>query len=126
MQAVSMTFGGHANVQHQGSTRKGTGIVASSDWDFFVHLDDTIPTVTHKQRMAVVTLLRNQLLPCKGIDYSLRCGSNRVFIWNGSNAQGTLPDVDLVFQRFQTTGKRAPKSRALAHSHVAQQVRQQW
>jgi hypothetical protein len=126
MQAVSVTFGGHAHVQHQGSTRKGTGLIASSDWDFFVQLDDTIPTVTHKQRMSVVDLLRKQLLPAAGIDYSLRCGSNRVFIWNGSDVQGSLPDVDLVFQRFKKTPEKfAPKSKALAHSHVAQQVRQQ-
>jgi hypothetical protein len=75
--------------------------------------------------MAVVDLLRKQLLPAAGIDYSMRCGANRVFLWNGSDVQGTLPDVDLVFQRFQKTEKHAPKSRALVHSHVVQQVRQQ-
>jgi hypothetical protein len=122
---VISTFGGHASVQHQGSTRKGTGLIGSSDWDFFVGLDATIPTVTHEERMAVVTLLRSALLPAAGIDYSLRCGVNRVFIWNGSDERGPLPDVDLVFERFQKTDKHRPKSKALAHSHVAQQVRLQ-
>jgi hypothetical protein len=123
LQAVWDTFAGHAKVQHQGSTRKGTGIAASSDWDFYVNLDDTIKAVTHKQRMAVVQQLRSQLLPGAGIDYSIHCGANRVKLWNGSDGRGVLPDVDLVFARFAAQpDKKRPKSRALAHSQVAQQV----
>lgn len=124
LQAALVTFGGHANVQHQGSTRKGTGLAASSDWDFYVNLDDTISTVTHMQRMAVVDQLCKQLLPSAGIDYSIRCGVNRAFMWNGSDDRGPLPDVDLVFERFKLDVRRAPKSKAFAHSQVAQQVRQ--
>ncbi|KAF6265705.1 hypothetical protein COO60DRAFT_1633484 [Scenedesmus sp. NREL 46B-D3] len=120
--AALVTFGGHANVQHQGSTRKGTGLAASSDWDFYVNLDDTISTVTHMQRMAVVDQLCKQLLPSAGIDYSIRCGVNRAFMWNGSDDRGPLPDVDLVFERFKLDVRRAPKSKAFAHSQVAQQV----
>jgi hypothetical protein len=123
LQAVRHTFEGHATVQHQGSTRKGTGLAASSDWDFFVQLDDTIKTVTHRQRLAVVQQLRLELLPAAGIDYSLRCGSNRVFMWNGSDGRGLLPDVDLVFERFKLDERKRPKGKALAHSQVAQQVR---
>jgi hypothetical protein len=96
-------------------------VIGSSDWDFFVRLDDSIPTVTHNQRMAVVEQLRQQLRTA-GIDYSLRCGENRVFMWNGSNDLGSLPDVDLVFGRFKQDERLPPDNRALAHNQVAQQV----
>lgn len=38
------------------------------------------------------------------------------------DAVGALPDVDLVFERFKDTDKLPPDNKALAASHVAQQV----
>jgi hypothetical protein len=123
LHAIAVTSDGHATVQHQGSSRKGTGLIASSDWDFFVKLDSTIPTVTHKQRMAVVELLGQQLLPNAGINYSIRCGENRVLLWDGSNRQSPLPDVDIVFERFKSDERIPPDSKAFADSPAAQLVR---
>ncbi len=53
LQAVKGVFQSHASVQLQGSTTKGTALIGKSDWDFFVRLDDTIQTVTQKQRRQV-------------------------------------------------------------------------
>lgn len=40
----------------------------------------------------------------------------------GRDLQRPLPDVDVIFQRFKDDERLPPNSKALAHSHVSQQV----
>lgn len=114
-------FQGHATVQHQGSTAKGTGMQDKSDWDFFVQLDSSIPTVTQRQRMTVVQQLKQHMAAAR-ISYSIQCGENRVRMCDGSDGVGRLPDVDIVFSRYKADQRLAPNSKALATSHEAQKV----
>lgn len=121
MQGVSEVFQGHATVQLQGSTAKGTGLQNYSDWDFFVRTDGTIAKVTHKQRTAVVRAVERHLAAA-GIRYQKQCGQNRIWMRRGEDANGPLPEVDLVFDAFKEDVRVAPNSQALATSHTAQQV----
>jgi hypothetical protein len=114
-------FQGHATVQLQGSTAKGTALQGSSDWDFFVRLNPNIPTVTKAQRMAVHDGLHAQL-SAAGISYRMQCGENCIRLFEGSDRQGRLPDCDVVFERYKDDVRVPPDNRALASSHIAQQV----
>jgi predicted lipoprotein len=118
---VLQVFQGHAQVQLQGSTSKGTSLQDSSDWDFFVRLNSNIDTVTSRQRMAVHDQLRVQL-DAAGISYRMQCGENRIRLFDGRDAAGVLPDCDVVFQRFKSDLRVPPNNKALASSHPAQQV----
>ncbi|WIA14508.1 hypothetical protein OEZ85_003027 [Tetradesmus obliquus] len=120
-EVVQQVFQGHATVQLQGSTAKGTSLLHTSDWDFFVRLNDNITTVTHAQRMAVYSQLQAQLSGA-GITYRMQAGENRIRLFEGRDAQGPLPDCDVVFQRFKSDVRVPPNSKALASSHAAQQV----
>ncbi|WIA34685.1 hypothetical protein OEZ86_012998 [Tetradesmus obliquus] len=100
-EVVQQIFQGHATVQLQGSTAKGTSLLHTSDWDFFVRLNDNITTVTHAQRMAVYSQLQAQLSGA-GITYRMQAGENRIRLFEGRDAQGPLPDCDVVFQRFKS------------------------
>lgn len=108
-------------MQLQGSTAKGTSLLHTSDWDFFVRLNDNITTVTHAQRMAVYSQLQAQLSGA-GITYRMQAGENRIRLFEGRDAQGPLPDCDVVFQRFKSDVRVPPNSKALASSHAAQQA----
>ena len=121
-QAIWHVFGGHANVQSQGSAAKGTSL-PQSDWDFFVYMDNTISFVTHNQRRDVCDLIGLHLGKV-GIKYGLvKLGENCIHLDQGHKNKGTaMPDIDVVFQRFKHTAKIAPDNRALADSHVCQQV----
>lgn len=120
-QGVSEVFQGHATVQLQGSTAKGTGLEGYSDWDFFVRTDGTIAQVTHMQRMAVVRAVeRHMAAAC--IHYEMQCGQNRIWLRRGEDKDGPLPEVDVVFDKFKEDVRVAPNPKALASSHAAQQV----
>jgi glutamyl/glutaminyl-tRNA synthetase len=120
-QAVQQVFQGHATVQLQRSAAKGTSLQGSSDWDFFVRLNDNIPTVTQAQRMAVHNQLQAQLAAA-GISYRMQCGESRMRLFQGRDGQGPLPDCDVVFQRFKSDARVPPNSKAMASSHTAQQA----
>ena len=117
-QAVQQVFpGGHANVQSQGSAAKGTSL-PQSDRDFFVRMDNTIPTATKNQRIAVRDGLVQQLEQ-KGIQYGRAdLGQRRIHLCQGRSE----PEVDVVFQRFKGDVRKEPNNRAMAGSHVGQQV----
>jgi hypothetical protein len=121
VQVVLQVLQGHATVQLQGSTAKGTSLQGHSDWDFFVRLTDAIPTVTKAQRTSVHDMLHAQFAAA-GISYRMHCGENRIRLFEGSDMQGSLPDCDVVFQRYKDDVRIPPNSKALASSHAAQQV----
>lgn len=114
-------FQGHATVQLQGSTAKSTSLKGRSDWDFFVRLNDNLPTVTQAQRKAVHDQLQAQFASA-GIHYRMQCGENRIRLFQGRDVQGPLPNCDVVFQRYKSDVRLPPNSKALASSHTAQQV----
>jgi predicted nucleotidyltransferase len=55
-QVVRVHFQGHATVQLQGSTGKGTN-TAESDVDLFVRMDSTLPDLTRSVRYLVALCL---------------------------------------------------------------------
>jgi hypothetical protein len=114
-------FQGHATVQLQGSTYKGTSLQGSSDWDFFVRLNDNIVTATKAQRTAVHDGLHAQFAAA-GISYRMQYGENRIRLFQGRDMQGGLPDCDVVLQRYEDDVRVPPNGKALASSHIAQQV----
>ncbi|KAF6265701.1 hypothetical protein COO60DRAFT_1457012 [Scenedesmus sp. NREL 46B-D3] len=120
-QVVMQVFQGHATVQLQGSTAKSTSLKGRSDWDFFVRLNDNLPTVTQAQRKAVHDQLQAQFASA-GIHYRMQCGENRIRLFQGRDVQGPLPNCDVVFQRYKSDVRLPPNSKALASSHTAQQV----
>jgi hypothetical protein len=121
LQVVLQVFEGHATVQLQGSTAKGTSLQGRSDWDFFVRLNHNIPTVIKAQRTAVHDRLLAQF-SAAGISYRTQCGKNCIRLFEGKDMQGRLPDCDVVFQRYTDDVRVPPNSKALASSHTAQQV----
>ena len=109
-------------MQSQGSAAKGTSL-SDSDWDFFVRMDNTIPTATGNQRIEVRALFLHHLEQ-EGIKYGLvELRENRIHLRQGRKSKDTaMPDIDVVFERFKHTDKIEPNNRALADSHVCQQV----
>lgn len=109
---------GHATVQLQGSTAKGTAVQNRSDWDFLVRLDATIPFATQAQRMQVHDLLQ-RYLAAAGIHYSFRIAEKRLHLRFGSVGGVRLPDADVVLERFKLHAPAtAPKSNVLAASNA--------
>ena len=115
-QAVKNTFQGHATVQLQGSTAKGTAVQDKSDWDFFVRLDATITAVTKNQGLQVAQQLQESLA-ARGIRYKVRLGENRIQLLNGSFNANPLPGVDVIYERFKDDVRVAPDSAILADSY---------
>jgi len=114
-------FSGHANVQTQGSTAKGTSLI-SSDWDFFIHFDNTLLPATKNQRLQVCSLLSTYLHQAGIIHNEPQLGANRINLTNVSMRSESLPDVDIIFEKFKGDVRLPPNSSVLADSHVCQQV----
>ena len=104
-------------MQSQGSAAKGTSL-PKSDWDFHVHMNSNLPAVTKNQRVEIRDRLVHQLEQ-QGIQYGRAdLGKNRIHLSQGRNE----PEVDIIFQRYKLDVRKEPDNRAMAGSHVGQQV----
>ena len=118
---VRQVFSGHANVQSQGSTAKGTSL-KTSDWDFYVHFDNTLQPATNRQRLDVRDLLSGFLVQFEVFHDQPILGANRISLTNLSLRGDALPDVDIIFEKFKADFRPPPNNGLLADSHISQQA----
>ena len=114
-------FSDQAKVESQGSAAKETSL-QSSDWDFFIRIEESLPPATKNQRKEMKSCMTANLLK-EGIKHNAALREHRISLTSVSSVEGTpLPDVDVIFERFKGDVRLPPNSGILADSPVSQQV----
>lgn len=87
-----------------------------------VRLDDTIDTVTKKQRMTFWNAADSNLRS-RGVQYEPRISEIRIQLREGTHYGIPIADTDVVFQRYNNhPGLRLPNSRGMDQCHNARYV----